>query len=208
MSSTQPRKTTKKVLLSIAAVAATAGLAGAGTYANFTGSVAASQTVSTGTMTIALGATGSSSNRLNINASAFAPTDTMQRSVDLSVTGTVGLSAINLTTADTVVTPTILSTDATNGLQIAVDRCSVPWTEAGVSPAFTYTCTGATTVALASSAVVGTNRALAGLLTAAGSTNYLRVTLTLPGTAGDTFQSKTATISSTFNGVQRAGISQ
>ena len=203
-----PRKTTQKVLLSITALAAAAGLAGVGTYANFTGSTSASQQVSTGTMTIALGATGSSSNRLNINATAFAPTDTMQRTVDVNVSGSVGLSAMTLTTVDTVGTPTVLSTDATNGLQIAIDRCDVPWTEAGVSPAFTYTCSGTTSAVLASTSVVGAARPMNNMLLAASDSNHLRVTITLPTTAGDTFQNLAATISHTFTGTQRAGISQ
>ena len=205
MSTTKSRKTSQKVLFSIAALAATAGLAGAGTYANFTASTTESQNITTGTMTITLGASGTAANRLSVDATGVAPTDTIQRAVNLVVGGDVALSALNLTTADTVVTPTNLSTDATNGLQIAVDRCSVAWTEAGVAPAYTYTCSGTTSAALASSSVIGTNRALASVLTASGSTNFLRITLTLPGTAGDSFQAKAATISHTFSGVQRAG---
>lgn len=205
MSDRQPRKTTQKVLLSITALAAAAGLAGVGTYASFTGSTAASQTVSTGTMSITLGAVGPA-NRLTVNATAFAPSDTMQRAVNLNVAGTVDLASMNLTTTDT--TPTILSTDTTNGLQIVVDRCSVAWTEAGVSPAYTYTCGGVTSSVIASAPIVGAARAMNNMLVAAGSTNFLRVTITLPATANDTFQAKTATISELFTGVQRAGIAQ
>jgi spore coat-associated protein N len=205
MSDRQPRKTTQKVLLSITALAAAAGLAGVGTYASFTGSTAASQTVSTGTMSITLGAVGPA-NRLTVNATAFAPSDTMQRAVNLNVAGTVDLASMNLTTTDT--TPTILSTDTTNGLQIVVDRCSVAWTEAGIAPAYTYTCGGVTSSVIASAPIVGAARAMNNMLVAAGSTNFLRVTITLPATANDTFQAKTATISELFTGVQRAGIAQ
>jgi spore coat-associated protein N len=207
MSDRQPRRTTQKVLLSITALAAAAGLAGVGTYASFTGSTSAAQTVSTGTMSITLGAVGPA-NRLTVNATAFAPSDTMQRAVNLNVAGTVDLASMNLTTVDTVGVPTVLSTDTTNGLKIAVDRCSVAWTEAGVAPAYTYVCGGTTSVVIATAPIVGAARAMNNMLIAAGSTNFLRVTISLPATADDTFQAKTATISELFTGVQRAGIAQ
>ena len=56
------------------------------------------------------------------------------------MTGSTDLSAITLTTGAS--PSSLLDTDATNGLQIAIDKCSVAWTEAGSSPAFTYTCGG------------------------------------------------------------------
>ncbi|MEP7020444.1 MAG: TasA family protein [Pseudonocardiales bacterium] len=207
MSNRQPHKRTQRVLLSITALAAAAGLAGVGTYASFTGSVGASQTVSTGTMSVTLGAVGPA-NRLTVNATAFAPSDTMQRAVNVNVAGTVDLASMNLTTTDTVATPTVLSTDTTNGLKIAVDRCSQAWTEAGVAPAYTYTCGGVTSVVIATAPIVGAARAMNNMVVAAGSTNFLRITISLPATADDTFQAKTATISELFSGVQRAGIAQ
>ena len=207
MSARPARKKTQKVLFSVAALVAAAGLAGVGTYASFTGSTNASQTVATGTMSITLGAPGPA-NRLTVNASAFAPSDTMQRAVNLSVGGTVDLASMNLTTTDTVATPTVLSTDAINGLKMTVDRCSVAWTEAGTAPAYTYTCSGTPSAVIARSAVIGAARPMNNMLVAAGSTNFLRVTLDLPSTADDTFQAKTATISEVFAGVQRAGIAQ
>ena len=58
----------------------------------------------------------------------------------------------------TVATPSILTTDATNGLQIAVKSCSVPWTQGGIASAATYTCSG-TERTLTSGSVIG-NRTL------------------------------------------------
>ncbi len=67
---------------------------------------------------------------------------------------------------------------------MAIDRCSTGWTEAGTSPAFTYTCGGVTSVVLASTPVIGANLALNNLGTlTAGATDKLRVTLTLPAGA-------------------------
>ncbi len=200
------RKTTQKVLLSVTALAAAAGLAGVGTYANFTGSTSASQQVSTGTMQITLGATGTSANRLDVSAVAMAPNDWMERAVDLNISGDVAMTAVSLTTTDNnLPAPTVLSTDASNGLQILIERCPVAWNETPVGAGFTYTCPGVTTTVLASSRVTGLDRPLGGLSLAAGDSNKLRVKISLPGSAGDTFQDLDATISHTFTGTQRVG---
>ncbi|HKG43827.1 MAG TPA: TasA family protein [Gaiellaceae bacterium] len=179
---------------------AAASIAGLGTFATFTSSTSASHTVASGTVTIALGATGASTNRLNIGASAIAPGDTLQRSVDLINQGSLDLASVTLTTSAT--TSSLLDTDTTNGLQMVIDKCSAAWTESG--PPYAYTCGGTTSSVLASRAVIGSTLALANLgsLTA-GATDHLRVTLALPGTAGNTLQNQSSTISYTFNGTQR-----
>jgi hypothetical protein len=57
---------------------------------------------------------------------------------------------------------------------------------------------------LASRAVIGSSLALSNLTsTTAGSTDHLRFTLTLPTTAGNTFQNLSSTISYSFAGTQR-----
>jgi hypothetical protein len=191
-----------RVAVAFGALVAALLLTGVGAYSTFTGTAASSLSVTTGTVTIALGATGASTNRLNVSATNVAPGDTIQRSVDLANQGTLDLATLTLTTNATI--SSLLDTDATNGLQIVIDECSVPWTEAGVSPAFTYTCSGATSSVLASRSVIGTNLTLANLSSlTAGNTDHLRVTLTLPTTAGNTFQGLTSTIQFTFTGVQR-----
>jgi hypothetical protein len=50
--------------------------------------------------------------------------------------------------------------------------------------------------------------ALANLTLTAGSTDHLRVTVTLPSTAGNSLQNLSSTIAYTFTGVQRAGTNQ
>jgi hypothetical protein len=128
----------------------------------------------------------------------------MQRAFDLSNSGTLDLAAAP--TLTTTASPsTLLDTDATNGLQMVIDKCSVAWTEAGTSPAYTYTCSGTTTSVLASRAVIGSAITLSNLtsLITAGTTERLRLTLTLPSTAGNTFQSLSSTITYAFNATQR-----
>jgi spore coat-associated protein N len=193
--------TTTKLIATLAILGAAASIAGLGTYATFTSTASQSHTISSGTVTIALGATGAATNRLNIGASALAPGDTIQRSVDLTNSGTLDLASVTLTT--TASPSSTLDTDGTNGLQMVIDRCSVAWTEAG--PPYTYTCGGTTSSVVASRAVIGSSIAMSNLTsTTAGNTDHLRVTLTLPSSADNTFQNKSSTISYAFTGTQRA----
>ncbi len=197
----------RKLLLSFGVLLLAVAIVGVGAFASFTSSTTATQAVSAGSVTIALGVSGASTNRLSVAAAGLVPGDTVQRSVDLVNSGSANLASVSLTTT---ASPTsLLDTDATNGLQMTIARCSVPWTEAGSSPAFTYTCSGTTSVVLASRAVIGADLALANInATTAGATSHLRVTLTLPTTATNAFQSLTSTISYTFTGLQRVGTDQ
>ncbi|MHC6222094.1 TasA family protein [Arthrobacter sp. MMS24-S77] len=196
------KTTTGKVIASLALVGTAAGVAGLGTYGAFTSSTSASAAVASGTVNIALGASGTA-NRLSVAASGMVPGDTVQRAVTLSnAAGNQALSAITLTTS---ALPTSkLDTDTAMGLQLVVDNCSVPWTEAGTSPAYTYTCSGTTTSVLATHPVIGSNLSLSNLTSvAAGQTDNLRVTLTLPATADNTLQGQSSTIAFNFTGTQR-----
>jgi spore coat-associated protein N len=195
------RSTVQKLLATVAVLGAAASIAGLGTYATWTSTTSQSQSISSGTVTIALGATGAATNRLNIGASALAPGDTIQRSVDLTNSGTLDLASVTLTTTAT--TSSLLDTDATNGLQMVIDKCSQAWTEAG--PPYTYSCGGTTSAVVASRAVIGSNLALSNLgATTAGATDHLRVTLTLPSGAPNTLQNQSPTVSYAFTGTQRA----
>jgi spore coat-associated protein N len=197
--------TSKKLLATIAVLGAAASIAGLGTYATFTSTTSQNHTISSGTVTIALGATGASTNRLNIGASGLAPGDTIQRSVDLLNSGSLDLASVTLTT--TAAPSSLLDTDATNGLQMVIDKCSVAWTESG--PPYTYTCSGTPSTVLASRAVIGSAMALSNLgATTHGATDHLRVTLTLPSGAGNTLQNQSSTITYAFTGTQRAATNQ
>ena len=189
----------QKVLLSVVVVAVALCLVGYGALASFTSTTTASESVATGTVTIALGTTGAQTNRLTVNASGLAPSDSFQRSFDLANQGSLNLSAITLTTTATA--SSLLDTDATNGLQMAIDRCSTSWTESGTTPNFSYSCSGTPSVVLSSSAVIGANLALSNLSSlTAGATDHLRLTVTLPSTAANTFQNQTSTIQYAFTG--------
>jgi spore coat-associated protein N len=197
----------KKLLGSFAVLGAAASVAGLGTFASFTSSTSASQSIASGTVSIALGASGAA-NRLAIGATNLVPGDTIQRAVDLVNNGSASADNLSSITLTTSASPTsLLDTDATNGLQMTVDKCSVAWTESG--PPYTYTCGGTTTSVLASRAVIGAGIALSNLASlATGSTDHLRVTLTLPSSAGNALQGQSSTISYTFVGTQRLAASK
>lgn len=191
--------TSSKVLASAALLAAAAGVAGLGTYGGFTTSTSASTAVDAATVTLS----GADTGNLNIQAEKVLPGDTMERTFKLVNGGTADLTAISLTTAGT--SSNVLTTDTTHGLQVQIDRCPVEWTGSGTGP---YTCgtpSQATSV-LAKRAVIGQSMPLTGLTsTTVGKTDFLRVTLTLPSTAGNTFQGVSNSVGFTFDAAIRNG---
>ena len=196
--------TRAKVIASAALLAAAAGAAGLGTFGSFTSTTSASETVTTGNVTIGLGTAGTATNRLTVAATGVVPGDIIARGVVLSNTGDQALSAISLTT--TASPSSVLDTDASNGLQMKIEKCSTAWTEGGTAPAYTYSCSGSKTTVLAQQPVVGANLALNGLSALTnGQSDNLVVSLSLPAAADNTFQGKTSVINFAFTGTQRAG---
>jgi spore coat-associated protein N len=194
-----------KMLMTLVVLGVAASIAGLGTFATFTSSTAAqAENLSTGTVSIALG----TANRLTVGATNLVPGDTLQRAVDITNDGSAGTSSvgtISLTTAAS--SSSQLDADATAGLQMNIDKCSIAWTESG--PPYTYTCSGTTSTVLASRAVIGTDVSLSNMSSVtAGSTDRLRVTLTLPSGAGNSLQGQSSTINYTFTANQRAAASK
>ncbi|HEV8627054.1 MAG TPA: TasA family protein, partial [Acidimicrobiia bacterium] len=113
----------REAVLALAALGLGAALAGSGALATWTATTTAGNTVAAGTVLIALGNTGASTNRLTVNASGLVPGDTVQRSFDITNTGSQDMASVALTT--TASPSSLLDTDTTNGLQMVVDRCSV-----------------------------------------------------------------------------------
>jgi predicted ribosomally synthesized peptide with SipW-like signal peptide len=195
-----PGATTNKVIATIAVLGAAAAIAGLGTFATFTSSTSTSHTIASGTLSLTSGPV----NRLGTGASLIAAGDSMQRAIDLNYAGSVDMGSATLTTSAS--TSSALDTDTTDGLRLAIDKCSVAWTESG--PPYTYTCGGSVSTVLASQPLIGSNVGLSNLTLTAGTTDHLRVTVTLPSTAGNAFQNLSSTVGYTFTGVQRAGTSQ
>ena len=190
----------QKILASLGVLGALGAVAGLATYATFTSTTSASHSVSSGTVALAFPASGAT-NRMSVSATNVAAGDTMQRALALTNTSSLALTDIKLSSNATV--SSALDTDGTNGLQLTIDKCSVAWTEAGASPAYTYTCSGGTTSVLASSAVIHANTGLSNLtLAAGGGTDYLRMLWTLP--SGSTLQGLSSTINYSLTAAQRA----
>ena len=109
---------------------------------------------------------------------------------------------LQLVTTDATSSP--LTTDGGDGLQVAVDRCSVAWSLAGPSA----TCAGTTTAVAADGPVLG-RFALPSAGSAAlvpGGVDHLRLVLRLPTTAPSTLQGRSAALMVSVVGVQRRGV--
>jgi hypothetical protein len=196
-----------KLLASAGLLGIAAAVAGLGTYGTFTSTTSSSQTDTSGTVNIALGAAGTATNRLTIGASGLVPGDIIQRQVQLTDSGNQNLAGVALTSS--AAPSSLLDSDATNGLQMTVQSCPTAWIEAGTAPTYTYTCSGSAATVLTSRPVIGSNVNLPSLnaLNAGGVDNLL-FTLSFPGSAGNTFQGLTSTINFSFTGTQRAGTSK
>lgn len=199
---------TAKVVATVALIGSTTAVAGLGTFGTFTDTTSASTPVDAGVVDLNLGDVGSAANRLTVAATDIVPGDTIQRGFTLSGgSSTSPLGSVTLTS--TASPSSALDTDATNGLQMVIDKCSIAWVESATPP-YAYTCAGVTTTVVASRAVIGSGIALTGLdsLSTAGATDQLRLTLTLPSTAGNTFQGLASTVGFTFTGTQRNATSK
>ena len=194
--------TARKVVGSLAILGTAAAVAGLGTYGNFTDSTTPmNTTVASGTLSIDL-TQPAGAYAIPVSVTGLVPGDSITRAVNLVNDGTLGLSSVSLLSSATA--PSILTTDATNGLQLSVKSCSVPWTQGGTASAPTYTCS-ATQNTLMTGPVVN-NAALSNPNSLnAGGTDYLTFSISLPSTAGNGFQGQSAGLSLYFTGAQRSG---
>ena len=183
-------------------------------YATFTATTSVTQTTpfTAGHMSITVPASGAS-DRLYTGASGIAPGDTMQRAVDITVDNSTTAGMLTaLKVAITATPSSLLNTDATNGLQVWVQKCSQAYSESG--PPYTYTCGGSTADVIGTSgspvAISSLTSAttLTGVSTTPNVTSHLRFYFTFPSTAGDSFQDASSTLTFTFSGTQRAGTDQ
>jgi hypothetical protein len=192
--------TARKVVGSLGVIGAAAAVAGMGTFGTFTDSTTPiATTIASGTLSIDVTQQGYA---VPVTTSNFLPGDSMTRAVNLINDGSSALGSVTL--SSTVQTPSILTTDATNGLQLAVKACSVAWTQGGTAQAPTYTCS-ATERLLASGPAVGNFSLPTPASLTVGATDYLTFAVSLPSSADNTFQGKTAALSLTFTGTQRTG---
>jgi hypothetical protein len=190
----------RKVVGSLGVIGAAAAVAGMGTFGTFTdSSTPVATTIQSGTLSIDVTQQGFS---VPVTTSNFVPGDSLTRAVNLINDGSAALGSVTL--ASTVTTPSILTTDLSNGLQLAVKSCSVAWTQGGTAQAPTYTCSG-TERTLGSGPAVSNMFLNNPASLVAGATDYLTFAITLPASADNSFQGKSAALSLTFTGTQRTG---
>jgi hypothetical protein len=194
------RSRAAKIVGSLGIIGTAAAVAGMGTFGAFTDSTTPVATnVATGTLSINLTQPGVA---IPATTTGFVAGDSMTRPVNLVNDGDLPLGSVTLGT--TVASPSILTTDTVNGLQVAVKSCTVAWTQGGTAQAPTYTCSG--TERLLGSGPAVSNLTLNNPASlAAGATDYLTFSISLPGTADNTFQGKSAALSLTFTATQRTG---
>jgi hypothetical protein len=215
----------KRVVLTVAVVVAGTGAILGGAFATFTDTISASpQAISSGELVLAVGPTNDST----VPVTPIAPGDTIAREVDLnSVTSTINDATITFGISAS--PSSLLDSDATNGLQVQVQTCSVPWTRVAGPPP-TYTCVDGTTTPVLSSTPVKTLETTPASLTplnslTGGGQDYMVITFTFPsgapgnialqgacsGTAGSTSASAenlegcSSTLTYNFTATQRAG---
>ena len=190
----------RKVVGSLGVLGAAAAVAGLGTFCTFTeSSTPIASTIASGTLSIDVTQQGFT---VPVTTSNFVPGDSLTRAVNLVNDGSSALGSVSLNS--TVATPSILTTDLTNGLQLAVKSCSVPWVQGGTAQAATYTCSGTERLLGAGPAVNNFTLSSPASLVA-GATDYLTFAISLPTSADNTFQGKSAALSLTFTGTQRTG---
>ncbi|MGY2065319.1 TasA family protein [Blastococcus sp. SYSU DS0619] len=192
--------TARKVVGSLGVIGAAAAVAGLGTFGSFTDSTSVDTTISSGTVSIDLAKTGSA---IPVTTTNFVPGDTLTRAVTLKNDGSAPLAAVNVS-ATTTTAANVLTTDKVNGLQLSVKSCAVAWTETATPTGPTYSCASGETT-LDSDAVL--NALDLGALKSlnVGGSDYLTFTISLPTTADNTFQGKTAGLTLTFTGTQATG---
>jgi hypothetical protein len=215
----------RKLLLSLGVLGVTTGVLAVGTYALFSANTtSASNLFATGTLTLS----NSNSASATVTLSNMIPGDSVTGLVTVQNTGTEDLTGYQLATAVTAGTPTnpnALTTDATNGLQVWMSRCSQAWSGSGASATCGGTVsdvvgTSAAPVAittgspfsLASGALCTSSAAVSAATRTARNTtctvtgnDYLRARVSLPSSAGNSFQGLSTTLSLTFQGTQATG---
>ena len=163
------------------------------------------QSVTSQTMKLTQSASGSTAG-FSSSISNMAPDDIIYRYIDLKNVGSMNGTALTLRLADSATST--LTSNASIGLQVQIDECSVAWS-------VTYTCTGDTTSVLAATsanALTTADRSLTVASLAAGATSKLRIKLSIPTSSevttngslpATTVQGQTSNLTWTFTEAQR-----
>ena len=188
-------RTARRVAGSVAVLGVAAAVAGLGTYSTFTDSTSPVTTgVATGVLSLSLQSGGTAAT-VPFDGGAMMAGDSVDQVLDLVNDGTTAFGSVTLKMSAT--TSSILDTDATNGLQLKVQRCSMAWSGSS--------CTGTASTLYSGPMVVTQPLGSAASLNPGG-VDHLLLTASLPASASSAaYQGKQSTLSLVFDGVQRAG---
>ena len=169
-----------------------------GTMAGSSTSVSRGHTVATGVPDLLLGATGAATNRLGVDTTGLSPGSSFAKAFDLTNAGSTYFTSYSMTTS--FATSSLLDTDAVNGLQVRLERCSDPWVESGTLPAFSYSCPGTRTTVVAYRPIAMSAVPLTGMASVTpGATDHMLLTELLPSTADNSFQNLSTAVTFTFD---------
>ncbi|TFV52732.1 TasA family protein [Blastococcus sp. TF02A_35] len=195
---TATSSTARKVIGSLGVLGAAAAVAGLGTFGTFTDSATPVQNATVDSGTLSISATRGDS--LPLNVANLVPGDTITRAITIKNDGNLPLGSVSL--AATAAAPaSILTTDATNGLQMAVKSCAVAWTPGANN---TLTCSSGERSISTGQIIRNVDLGAVASLAANG-TDYIAYTVSLPLSADNTFQGKSAALTLTVTGAQKTG---
>lgn len=195
------RSTGAKVLASLAVLGVTGAVAGLGTYGAFSDAAPVTTSVHSARVDLNVGAPAGGASA-SVTIGDFLPGDSLTRAIDLVNAGTVAMSSVTLAVSAS--TSNALVTDATNGLQLSVRRCSQAWTWNGSTSAPAYTC-AATEDTVYSGSPRGSATLSAPRSSALNGRDHLVYTLAVPATADNSFQGLSTVVTLTFTGTQLPG---
>jgi hypothetical protein len=187
-----PARRRSRAPLALAAAIALVLGAGASASALFLDRATAGAQVGAGTVVAEFDATGVTT--VQVPVTDLLPGGTARRLVDLTNAGTVSMGALQLESAATTV-----GASASDGLQLALERCSVAWSSDAA------TCPGTTTTVAADRPATARIDLPASPAFAIGATDHLRLTLRLPESSPSTAQSTSGTLTLAVLGVQAPG---
>lgn len=212
MTSTAPRRSTRRLAAAGALAATGLLLTTGGVYAalNATAFNTTAQAADSGTLRLTMTNNGTG---FSTAVSNLAPGDVVNRYVNLVNGGTLDAAGLTLGVADAAAANR-LTNDATSGLKVTVSSCPTAWTPGtGVGSG---TCATAPTTLLTSVALASLKAAPSSLSAApipAGASTFLRIALTLPDISETTIngalptnsiQGLSASLTWTFTETQRA----
>ncbi|SMH50384.1 hypothetical protein SAMN06295885_3516 [Rathayibacter oskolensis] len=186
------RRRSPRALVAIGAGAALVLGAAAGAAALFDARDTATAGVGAGVVTAEFDATGVTN--LSVPVTGLVPGGSDRRLLDLTNAGTVTIAALQLETAAPVV-----GGSASDGVQLALERCSVAWSADGAS------CAGTVTTVSPDRPASGRIDLPGSPALAVGATDHLRLTVRLPESAPSGVQGTSGALSVSVTGVQGPG---